>query len=824
MNKLHCMLAVVLVAGNCLAASIENKWVKIEVNEKTGKCRFIDKARGETVVDEIAPVFDEMCVADEGRRNSCVTDNGSNEFGKGEKLTLVSDKPGETVLRVGFTLYEKHPFVDISWSVKNLGKEPIYIKNPDVLNNALAFGNVKDKPNLKVLDGNGGGTTTMVVDKPKVECHNNLLVTFGEEGKSRRSLVIGGLTYHDYQKWAAVSGSEGMRLKLFAPDAIGKRIDPGKTYESKDRFYVDFITDNPFEALERYGLAVRSAQKIKLNMYTFPSVCMWYVNFSHYGGGQTGTNDAPGAVSEMEHVVRSGFLKYSTVAIRLVPDCYRYNSQNGWWDDKHWAMYGSAFHTPVKGPFYRPPYDTTAKWCGKIREMGGIPLTYFATNWRSEDYAEAHPDHMLYNKRFAWKKTLGEYKKEFSKYVLLNKKCYANKPRSKELQDAPPEVHPETYRACLGRNRDLWGHDITDPGFSKHMREVYKNLKDGGLGGMMYDYPWSAWVLGGLEDKYCTMGAAYRRVFQLAYEELGPECWIHERACKKGSDMAVGLPASQRTMGDNDKLSPKSVRMGGLRWYKNRVLINYDGDSKGLQFEERDVIRRIVTMSYVTQGRLLLATSFGSMTKETLYDLSRTYPYHTEPKSARPVDAFVNDYPLVFDFVVSDKWHQLTLYNDSDKESKKFDVSLSGDMCFGSLELDAKKDYYVYDFWNDGLVGKVSGKKKLVQELRPQEARMLAIHEVEDNPQFVSTDRHLMQGYIELKDVKWDGGKKTLSGEASVVEGEPLKIAIALNGSKAVSCSVDKGEARIEKVDKNLIKLCLTSAVKSDVQWQLVCK
>ena len=31
---------------------------------------------------------------------------------------------------------------------------------------------------------------------------------------------------------------------------IGKRVDPGSRYLADDRFYVDALTDNPFEALE----------------------------------------------------------------------------------------------------------------------------------------------------------------------------------------------------------------------------------------------------------------------------------------------------------------------------------------------------------------------------------------------------------------------------------------------------------------------------------------------------------------------------------------------------------------------------------------------
>lgn len=825
---LYFMALTTLWTGTSMqAATLSNTWVEIRIDETTGQGQFIDRQRNEIVIDQMAPRFDERCVTDAGRTVSSATEVVETELGKGERLWLISEKAGDTALRVGFTLYEASPFIDISWSVSNLGDAPLHIQWIDVLNDAVAFGARSEFPNLRVLDGNGGGNPTAVKEVADVETHNNALLTFGEKGIFRRSLVIGGLTYHDFQKWARIHSADGdsrIRLNLFAPDAVGKRIDPGQTYASQDRFYIDFITDDPFDALEQYGFALRAAQQIKLNMYPFLTIDMWYVNFERYGGGQTGTNDTPGAVAEMEDVVRSGFLNYSPVAIRLIPDCYGYNNQQGWWDDEHWALHGSTFHTPIEGAHYKPPYETTRKWAQAVRALGGIPLTYFQTNLRSEDYAQQFPEHMLYNKTYAWKKPYDEYLKEFSPHVLTRVKDYPKHSRALDAMDTPPEDHKQSYHAARKRNNTLWGYDFTDPDFQGHMRTVYKNMRDGGLVGLMFDYAYSAWTLGGMEDLYSTSGAAYRIPYKLAYEGLGPECWVHERNLIKGSDMALGYIASQRTMGDTDQLTAKSVSIGGLRWYKNRVVVNFDADSKNINFEDRDPVRRVLTMSYVTQGRLLLANGIASLPPETLHDLSRTFPYHTTAQSARPVDAFITEYPSVYDFAVNDRWHQLTLWNDSDDDAKKIVVALSGDPCFGALTLSPAMNYHVYDFWNDQYVGTFSGADSLEQALRPAEVRMLSIHAVEAHPQFIATDRHVMQGYVDLHDVAWDEKNATLSGTSSVIEDEPVRVIIALNGRRALSCSSDRGACEIEAVpdQADLIKLRIFSEKTADVTWHIV--
>ncbi len=69
-----------------------------------------------------------------------------------------------------------------------------------------------------------------------------------------------------------------MTGQLYAEDPVGKRVDPGIRYLPDDRFYVDFVTDNPFTNLEQYGLGIKLAQKINLNIYDFPTVCLSYAN------------------------------------------------------------------------------------------------------------------------------------------------------------------------------------------------------------------------------------------------------------------------------------------------------------------------------------------------------------------------------------------------------------------------------------------------------------------------------------------------------------------------------------------------------------------
>ncbi|MCX6924955.1 MAG: hypothetical protein NT154_17335, partial [Verrucomicrobia bacterium] len=351
------------------------------------------------------------------------------------------------------------------------------------------------------------------------------------------------------------------------------------------------------------------------------------------------------------------------------------------------------------------------------------------------------------------------------------------------------------------------------------------------------DETWSRFASAGhFADAKMTGTAFYRMFFTKLREGIGAGARIHERNIQQpNNDLTLGLTDSQRTSGDTDKISPDLVSRSGLRWYKNRVVLSYDMDSKelnegwkidGWSGSDRDGRRMMVTMAYVAASRLLLANSFRDLSPEALHDLSRTFPYPVEPRSARPVDAFISKgWPCVYDFAINPKWHQVTLYNNTlPTREERISVPLHGDAMDGALGLDAGKEYYVFDFWNHQFVGRLKGSARLEQVLRPGEARMLSIHEVEPNPQFISANRHLMQGLLDMEQPpKCDPNENVLSGRSKVVCGETYEVVLAMNGYRPLRASATPGTARIEEFPGNpgLALLKLDSPYNVSIDWSV---
>ena len=99
---------------------------------------------------------------------------------------------------------------------------------------------------------------------------------------------------------------------------------------------------------------------------------------------------------------------------------------------------------------------------------------------------------------------------------------------------------------------------------------------------------------------------------------------------------------------------------------------------------------------------------------------------------------------------------------------------------------------------------------------------MISVRKAEANPQVISTNRHVLQGWVEMKDVNWDSKTKTLSGMASVIGGEVFKIVVAGNGAKAIKSDAKgaKSELKAHPVD-GLSCLTLSAADNTEVKWTL---
>jgi len=753
---------------------LSNDAVSLAFSLTNGTYAITDKARGVVVIDQAGVAADGW----EGKnmRFTWTQEEANDTYGEGRRLVLAMEHPGKRALPVylfSYAVYDGKGAVVMGFGLRNTLKHGVRLmKVAPLAHGRLLAGKPLDEP--QTLNGAAGADVPRVEQGLNRACPNSLLLTGASEGK-RQSVVWGGLAYKEYGKWVDL---KNRALGMQAEDPVGRLVDPDHTYFSDDTFYLDVTQPDPFIALEQYGLALRAANRAHPNVYDFPTLCGWAVGaLSHLGD----INNTPALMHELELAQQAGVTKYTKVAIRLEPDTYCYsdgNTEQGWWDDAHWSKFGHL----------RAPYETFAKWCPAIREHDGIPFTYFQVGLPSDDYALAFPGHMLFN--------------DISR-----------------LQVRHPHHQP------------LVTYDYTDPDFQKHTVATWQRLKQEGMVGIKFDYPETGWrPEGGFEDKHATTASAYREVFRLCREGLGPTAFIHERNLGETGrpllDVTAGLVDLQRVWGDSNEYVPEMVSTCGLRWFKNRVVFSYYPDSKAVHNRTPEERQSLLTMVYLVSGRLELATSFRLFTPEMVRDVTRVFPLYREPRSARPLDAFTGvTNPRVYDLELTPKWHQVALFNADKAATNTISVALSGEHVAGAIGLDPAAAYYAYDFWSDTLVGRFPGTARIEKRLGPTHCAMLSIRKVQPNPQVLSTSRHVLQGWVDLADVKWDSQAKFLFGVAKVIGGEPFKIVVAGNGHKAVQVTAPEAQARLEKhAVEGLVQIVLERPGNGDVSWRLDCE
>ena len=98
---------------------------------------------------------------------------------------------------------------------------------------------------------------------------------------------------------------------------------------------------------------------------------------------------------------------------------------------------------------------------------------------------------------------------------------------------------------------------------------------------------------------------------------------------------------------------------------------------------------------------------------------------------------------------------------------------------------------------------------------------MMSIHEAKDHPQFISTNRHIMQGYVDLVRIEWLPGRNILRGISKITGGDNYVVTIATNGYTARKAEVDDSNTRavLENSDSGMSRLIITRDENAIVEW-----
>ncbi len=311
-------------------------------------------------------------------------------------------------------------------------------------------------------------------------------------------------------------------------------------------------------------------------------------------------------------------------------------------------------------------------------------------------------------------------------------------------------------------------------------------------------------------DKKVVKGyETYRSLLKIIRKTVGPKVFL--LGCSNLTNASLGLVDANRVTPD------VGVSKGRLtehfrsvyttvcaNWFLNGNFWINDPDVLVFEGSTLPEARIRATLIALSGGSIMLGDDMTKLVKnKKLMDIYKVcLPLYG--RTGRPIDLFERDYPRIIDLPVNKnfgKWHLTAVFNLEEKKEKIV-------VDFAKLGLTGGDEYLVWEFWGNEFLGR--HRSQIAIELAKTSVKLLLIKKVPDKPDVLSTDMHLTQGGVELKNLKWSESLKELSGTCCRPRGEKGHIFIYTPGGYRIKkACVGNTCARIQPVTADIFKMRL---------------
>jgi hypothetical protein len=158
----------------------------------------------------------------------------------------------------------------------------------------------------------------------------------------------------------------------------------------------------------------------------------------------------------------------------------------------------------------------------------------------------------------------------------------------------------------------------------------------------------------------------------------------------------------------------------------------------------------------------------AGLSSERMKMLQQTLPVaDVRPMSLYPYFSMMPVWNLNIRHEILGDYNVVALFNWKDEPRK---------ISFTAQELGVEPDaeYVLYEFWTEKCFGSMKGS--VAMDITARSVRLLAMHRVKAIPQWITSDRHIAQNAIELKEFKWNSDNRTLEGRVQLIGAFPLTI------------------------------------------------
>lgn len=328
--------------------------------------------------------------------------------------------------------------------------------------------------------------------------------------------------------------------------------------------------------------------------------------------------------------------------------------------------------------------------------------------------------------------------------------------------DGKPRVN---WRWYWKPNPDCYELDATRPEAARFIEETFRRLRGEGVEYFKIDFIAASASEAFLQsDPRSTRGwSVLKRAMEAVRAGAGDGAWI--RYCQTPPVLSAGLADS--AYGGPDTLDAGIPgRFDVLRENAAILAASFFLNGRAYRREVCDMSLRMhagVEEARLRAALMVLAGTSISFSDELSYlppSRIRLQKQCLPPGAPpmRPIDLLERDIPSVWHLAVrkeEDSWDVVGLFNFSEREESR-------EVSFERLGLDPESAYAVFEFWEERFLGIRRGGIEV--RVPPEACRVLSVRRALDRPQLVGTDMHLLQGYHDLAELRWDAEAGVLSG------------------------------------------------------------
>jgi hypothetical protein len=389
-------------------------------------------------------------------------------------------------------------------------------------------------------------------------------------------------------------------------------------------------------------------------------------------------------------------------------------------------------------------------------------------------------------------------------------------------EEPPPDENPKRY-----------GLDITHPEAAQWLHDLIDTIaNDWGFEMIKIDFvAWTVFAADHFYNPSYSSAQVYRKGMEIMRNAAGNNCHILE--CGPGA-ITVGLIDSMRIEADVyygfRKIAWEtyfthpacSASAAGKRYYfHKRTRIN-DVDHICMDILNNQQSEAAATLIALSGGNLVSGDRLIQLDPYKLEILQKITPSFGE--AAIPVDLFDEEIQSVFALKIKKQfaeWTVVGFFNPSLTTTAEKQFSLE------RLWLNPNKTYIAFDFWKKQFIGEISNEIKTTIE--PGSVTLLSLHEKTGRPQFISTDRHVVQGGIETDNVSWNEDTQTLSGTSTGPLNSLHKAYVYIPESHEWTWGGhilfhDYDSYSLRSVDENIVQVTVRFEKSEKVNWEIKTK